>query len=141
MMGSSEQMPGPRRARAGLARAIIVVAGVALVAGILVNRYQARAADPWRTRLARGEPVKVSFLCGVALPVDCKTTVRLTYQKQDSKWCAKLQPDEQSDVSQKLACDANPEQGTISLFGLVYFFDRYGFIKTEGHFVGRLRPG
>ena len=132
---------GPRRARALLARTILVVAGVSLVAGILLNYYQSQAADPWRARLVRGEPVEVSFLCGVTLPVDCKTTVTLTYQKQDSKWCAKLQPDDQRDVSEKRSCDADPGHGTISLFGAVYSFDRYGFIKIDDHLVGRLRPG
>jgi hypothetical protein len=140
-MGAVGQVPGKRLARARLARAILVVAGVALVVGILVNLYQSRAADPWRARLVRGEPVEVSFLCGVALVLDCKTRVKLTYQKQDSKWCAKLQPDDYRDASEKRACDANPEQGTISLFGVIYSFDRYGFIKIDDHLVGRLRTG
>ncbi len=141
-MMSAKRDPGTRRTRVWLARGILVVAGISLVTGILMEHFQSRAPDPWRVRLLRREPLEVRFLCGVNLAIDCKTTVRLTYQKQDSKWCAKLQPNDPRVPEQQL-CNVDPdrERGTISLFGVVYSFDRYGFVRSDDHLVGQLRPG
>jgi hypothetical protein len=135
--GSSSKIGG----RAWLARAILVVAGASLVIGILVGHYQSHAADPWRARLVRGEPIEVRFLCGVKGVADCKTTVRITYKRQDSKWCASLQPDDRRQVLEQSWCNADPEHGTISIFGVVHSFDRYGFLRLDDHLVGQMRPG
>ena len=139
---SAKQDPGTKRVRVWLARVILVVASMSLMSGILVEHFQSGAPDPWRARLLRREPLEVRFLCGVNLAIDCKTTVKLTYQKQDSKWCAKLQPNDPR-VSEQQLCNVDPdrERGTISLFGVVYSFDRYGFVRSDDHLVGQLRPG
>jgi len=141
-MAPANQTIGTKRARVWLARVILVVASISLVTGILVEHFQSRAPDPWRARLLRREPLEVRFLCGVNLAIDCKTTVRLTYQKQNSKWCAKLQPDDPRVSGQQL-CNVDPdrERGRISLFGVVYSFDRYGFVRSDDHLVGQLLPG
>ncbi len=134
--------PGTRRTRAWLARVILVVATIALLTGILVDHFQSHAPDPWRERLLNRQPMEVRFLCGVNLTLDCKTTVKLAYQKQNSRWCAKLQPDDPL-LSEKQLCDidADRERGTIKLLGVVYSFDKYGFLRTDDHLVGQLRPG
>src|SRR5690242_11039183 len=116
MTMSAKQDPGIGRMRVWLARLILVVASVSLVMGILVDHFQSHAPDPWRERLLSRQPMEVSFLCGVKLALDCKTTVKLTYQKQNSRWCAKLQPDDPQ-ISEKQLCDidADRERGTIKL--------------------------
>src|SRR5689334_4708643 len=115
--------PSKRRARVWLARVILVVASVTLVTGILIDHFQSHAPDPWRERLLRREPLEVRFLCGVNLALDCKTTAKLTYQKQNSRWCAKLQPDDPRLSEQQLCdIDADRERGTIKLLGVVYSF-------------------
>lgn len=129
---------GDKRARARLARAILFVAGLSLVIGIAVDHYQSRAADPWRARLVNGDPVEVRFLCEVNPAVDCKTNIKITYQKRDSKWCAIRQPAAQREVPEQDWCNGDPEHGTISIFGVVYSFDRFGIMKAGDHLVGRL---
>ena len=127
-----------RRRRAWLARGIVVVATVSLVVGIWVDHRQSRSADPWRARLLRGEPVDLQFLCGASAPVDCKATVRMTYRKEDSGWCARLQTNVRGDDAAKSWCNADPGHGTISIFGVVYSFDRFGLVKINDRLVGRM---
>ncbi len=133
---------GARGMRVWLARVILIVASLCLVTGIWVDHFGSRAPDPWRERLLNREPLELRFLCGVNLALNCKTTMRLTYQKQKSSWCAKLQPDDPR-ISEQQLCDidADRERGTIKLLGVVYSFDKYGFLRTDDHLVGQLRPG
>jgi hypothetical protein len=86
----------------------------------------------------RGEPVVVRFICGTDTVLDCNISVKVTYQKQDSKWCENLERSDQAEIEETQPCDANPEMGTISLFGAPYKFDRFGAVKNEGRLVGQL---
>jgi hypothetical protein len=124
--------------RARIAGAILVIAVASIVFGSARRLYQSRTANFWQARLVRGEPVVVRFICGTDTVVDCNISVTITYQKQDSKWCENLKRSDQSEIDKTHSCNANPETGTISLFGVPYSFDRFGAVKNEDRLVGQL---
>ncbi len=80
----------------------------------------------------------VRFICGTVTVVDCNVSVKVTYQKQQSKWCENLERSDESEIYRARWCNANPEQGTLSLFGVTHSFDRYGVVKNDGRLVGQL---
>jgi hypothetical protein len=143
MMGTEGQDGGPqqrwkRSTRTRVARAILLVAVVSIVFGSARRLYQSRTANFWQARLVRGEPVVVRFICGPDSVVDCRISVTVTYQKQDSKWCENLERSDQGEIDKTHWCNANPELGTISLFGVPHSFDRFGAVKNEGRLAGQL---
>ena len=140
-MNEGDGSVGTRRTRAWLARAILLVACVSIIAGLVLDRRQSRAEDPWRAKLVRSEPVEMRFLCGANVAIDCKATAKITYRKQDSKWCASLQLGDQRDVKEEDVCNADPEHGTISIFGVVHSFDRFGIVRLDNRLVAQMLPG
>lgn len=132
---------GTRRARARLARTILIVAGISLAIGLANLIYQSLAKDPWRAKFVGGEPVEVRFLCGAGAIVDCGVSVKLVYQKQDGRWCERLEFSDRREISGQPSCSGDPEHGTISLSGVLHSFDRYGAVKVNDHLVGQLFPG
>ncbi|HEX7564578.1 hypothetical protein [Bradyrhizobium sp.] len=132
------QQRSRRRRRARVAGAILLVAVVSIVLGAAGRLYQSRTANFWQSRLVRGESVVVRFICGAGVAVDCNISVKVTYQKQDSKWCENLERSDQSEADKTHWCNANPELRTISLFGVPYSFDRFGALKNETRQVGQL---
>jgi hypothetical protein len=127
-----------RLTRARAASAIILVAAATIALGIAAKIHRSRAENPWQARLVSGQPVLVRFICGTDSAVDCKISVKLTYQKQQSRWCEDLERSDQDGISRAQWCNANPELGTLSLFGVTHSFDRYGAVKKDGHLVGQL---
>jgi hypothetical protein len=132
---------GTHRARARLARAVILIAAVSLVIGIANAIYQSRTKEPWRARIVGGEPIEVRFLCGANAVVDCGVSVRLTYRKQDGRWCEHIELSDRREISGNPSCNGDPEHGTISLLGVLHDFDRYGAVRVKDHLVGQLFPG
>lgn len=130
-----------RRRRARLARAIIVVASISLAIGVATAFYQSRTKEPWRAMIVRGDPVEVRFLCGTATVVGCGVSVKLTYQKQDAKWCERLDFSDHRVSPEKSWCNADPEHGTISILGVVHEFDGFGAVRVDDHLVGQLFAG
>jgi hypothetical protein len=127
-----------RRRRGRIATAILLIAVASIVLGAAGRLYQSRTAKFWQARLVRGEPVMVRFICGTDTVLDCDISVKVTYQKQDSKWCANLERSDHGEIDKTHWCNANPELGTISLFGVPHSFDRFGAVKHEGRLVGQL---
>ena len=75
-----------------MAGVILIVASISLVIGLADVIYDAMTAKgPWRARLVGGQPVEVRFLCGANAVVDCNVSVKVTYRRQDSKWCEQLE--------------------------------------------------
>jgi hypothetical protein len=136
--GGDAQQSMRLRRRARIARAILLVAVASIVLGVAGRFYQTRIAKFWQSRFIRGEPVVVRFICGTDPALDCKLSVKITYQKQDSKWCENLQRSDQSEIDEAHWCNASPELGTISLFGAPYSFDRFGAVRNEDRVVGQL---
>ena len=124
--------------RARVASAILLLAAGSIAIGKAAEKHRSRAANYWQARLVSGEPVVVRFICGTNTVVDCKTSVKVTYQKQQSKWCEDLERSDQDEISRARWCNANPESGTLSLFGVTHSFDRYGVVKNDGRLVGQL---
>jgi hypothetical protein len=127
-----------RRRRTRVAGAILLIAVGSIVLGAALRLYQSRTANFWQAKLMRGEPITVRFICGTDTVVECKISVKVVYQKLDSKWCENLERSDQGEVDKSHSCNANPELGTIGLFGVPYSFDRFGAVKNEGHLVGQL---
>ena len=123
-----------RMTRGRVAIAIILVAAIS----IAMSLARESAENYWQALLVRGEPVVLRFICGTESVVDCKVSIRVTYQKQDSKWCENLERSDQGEVYRTHWCNANPEQGTISVFGAQHSFDRFGVVKNGGRLVGQL---
>jgi hypothetical protein len=124
--------------RARMASAVLLVAAASIAIGWAGKNHRLRAGNDWRARLVSGEPVVVRFICGTDTVVDCKISVRVTYQKQQSKWCEDLERSDQDEISRARWCNANPELETLSLFGVTHSFDRYGVVKNDGRLVGQL---
>jgi hypothetical protein len=127
-----------RATRTRVARAIILIAVASIAFGLVRKIYQSRTENYWQARIAGGEPVVVRFICGTGSVVDCNVSVRITYQKQDSRWCANLEGSDQGEIDKTHWCNANPEQGTISIFGVPHAFDRFGAVTSDGRLVGQL---
>ena len=138
MQDSDPQLNLRRRRRGRIATAILLIAGASIVLGSARRLYQSRTANFWQARLVRGEPVVVRSICGTDTVLDCNISVTVTYQKQDSKWCENLERGDRSEIDKTQWCNANPEMGTISLFGVPYEFDRFGAVKNGGRLVGQL---
>jgi hypothetical protein len=100
--------------------------------------HRSRAGNYWQARLVNGEPVVVRFICGTDTVVDCKISVKVTCQKQQSKWYEDLERSDRDEISRARWCNANPERGTLSLFGVTHSFDRYGVVKNDGRLVGQM---
>lgn len=131
-----------RRRRARMAHAILIVAGVSLVIGLADVVYEAvTAKGPWRARLVGGEPVEVRFLCGANAVVDCNVSVKVTYHRQDSRWCEQLDFSDHRVWSEKPSCNGDPEHNMISILGVVHDFDRFGAVRVHDHLVGQMFPG
>jgi hypothetical protein len=111
---------------------------VSIAFGLARKIYQSRAENYWQARIAGGEPVVVRFICGTGSVVDCNVSVKVTYQKQDSKWCASLERSDHGEIEKTHWCNANPEQGTISILGVPHAFDRFGAVTSDGRLVGQL---
>jgi hypothetical protein len=143
MMHPEAPVSGPQQhrkllTRARVAGAILIVAMGSIAIGKAAEKYRSRAGNYWQARLVSGEPVVVRFICGTDAVVDCKISVKVTYQKQQSKWCEYLERSDQDEIYRARWCNANPELGTLSLFGVAHSFDRYGAVKNDGHLVGQL---
>ena len=138
VQGSNPQQRWRQRRRARIAGAILLIAAAAIVLGSARRLYQSRTANFWQARLVRGEPVVLRFICGTDTVVDCNISVKVTYQKQDSKWCENLERSDQGEIDKRHWCNANPEMRTISLFGVPHSFDRFGAVKNEDRLVGQL---
>jgi hypothetical protein len=124
--------------RSRIAKAIILVTVGSIAIGLAGKILRSRAGNDWQARLVGGEPVVVRFICGADTVVDCSTSVRVTYQKQQTGWCETLERSDQGEISRARWCNANPELGTLSLFGVTHSFDRYGVVKRDGRLVGQL---
>lgn len=124
--------------RSRVASAIILVAVGSIAIGLVGKILRSRAGNDWQARLVGGEPVVVRFICGTDTVVDCKISVKLTYKKQQSRWCETLERSDQDEISSAHWCNANPELGTLSLFGVTHTFDRHGVVKNDGRLVGQL---
>lgn len=127
-----------RNARARTAGVLILVAVASLAIGLALRVHQFLGRDAWRSRIVRGEPVVVRFFCGVHAVVDCNVSVRITYQRRDSAWCENLQRSDQGEVFKTHWCNGNPEQGTVSIFGVLHTFDRFGAVRVDDKLVGQL---
>jgi hypothetical protein len=127
-----------RATRTRAALAIILIAVVSIAFGLARKIYQSRTENYWQARIAGGEPVVVRFLCDTGSVVDCNVSLKVTYQKQDSKWCANLERSDKGEIDQTHWCNANPEQGTISIFGVPHAFDRFGAVTSDDRVVGQL---
>jgi hypothetical protein len=138
--GSDAQQRQRLRRRAWVAGAILLIAAASIVFGAGRRLYQSRTANFWQARLMRGEPVVVRFICGADPALDCKVSVKITYQKQDSKWCENLERSDREEIDKTHWCNADPERrtSTISLFGVPYSFDRFGAVKNDDRVVGQL---
>ena len=135
---SATSPPPARAARARLARVILVVAGVSVAIGLGLRIYQSVAPDPWRTRIVKGEPVVVRFLCNAGAVVDCNVSVKITYRKSDSGWCEDLQRSDGNEA--RKTCRGNPERGVLDILGVPHAFDRFGAVRVDGRLVGQLFP-
>lgn len=124
--------------RAWTAGAIILVAAASIGIGMAGKIHRSRAGNDWQIRMVRGEPVMVRFICGTDPVVDCNVSVKVTYEKQQAKWCETLERSDQDEISRARWCDANPERGTLNLFGVSHSFDRHGVVRKEGRLVGQL---
>jgi hypothetical protein len=138
VQSSDPQQRRRLRRRGRIATAILLIAVASIVLGSARRLYQSRTPNFWQARLVRGEPVMVRFICGTDPALDCNISVKVTYRKQDSKWCENLERSDQGEIDKTQWCNANPELGTISLFGVPYKFDRFGAVKNEGRLVGQL---
>jgi hypothetical protein len=124
--------------RARVAGAILLIAAGSVAIGKAAQTYRSRAGHDWQARLVSGEPVVVRFICGTDTVVDCKISVKVSYRKQQSQWCEDLERSDESEIYRARWCNANPERGTLSLFGVTHSFDRYGVVKNDGRLVGQL---
>jgi hypothetical protein len=124
--------------RDSLAGAIFIAAVLIVAAGAAREYYLASHLNDWQARLVRGEPAIVQFICGTDTVLDCNVPVQISYQKQESKWCENIEQGDQSGVYATHWCNADPEQGTISLYGAVHSFDADGAVKRGGKLVGQL---
>jgi len=133
--------PPPNRKRvrrAWAAAAIIFVAVISIAIGMAGKIHRSRAGNDWQVRLFKGEPVLVRFICGTDPVLDCNVSVKVTYKKQQSRWCENLERSDQGGISLAQWCNANPELGTLSLYGAPHSFDRYGVVKNGGRIGGQL---
>ncbi|SHK58302.1 hypothetical protein SAMN05444159_3640 [Bradyrhizobium lablabi] len=137
--GDAQQRLRLRR-RARVAGAILLIAIASIVFGGARRLYQSKTANFWQARLMRGEPAVARFICGADPALDCKVSVKITYQKQDSKWCENLERSDREEIDKTHWCNGDPERraSTISLFGVPYSFDRFGAVKNEDRAVGQL---
>jgi hypothetical protein len=118
-----------------------LVACVSIVTGLVLDHRYTRADDPWRARLVHGQPVQLQFLCGTNTAIDCQASAKITYRRQDSRWCASLQLGEHRAASDENGCNADPERGTISILGVVHTFDRFGVVKIRDRITAKMLPG
>lgn len=124
--------------RGRVAKAFILLAMISIALSLALESQRASAENYWQSRLVRGEPVVLRFICGTETVVDCKVSIKVTYQKQASNWCENLERSDQGEVYGTHWCNASPEQGTISIFGAPHSFDRFGVVKNNGRLVGQL---
>src|SRR5258708_12812464 len=104
---------------------MVVIDGGGMVVGWARRLYQSRTANFWQARLVRGEPVVLRFICGTDTVVDCNISVKVTYQKQDSKLCENLERSDQGEIDNRPWCNANPQTPPINLFDLPHSIDTF----------------
>jgi hypothetical protein len=123
--------------RAKVAGTILLVAAAAVAFGEIRMTYLNLTYNYWQSRLVRGRAVTVRFICGTDTVIDCKDEISLTYRKKNGKWCENLSRNGGPIISANW-CNANPEAGTVSLYGAPHSFDRFGAVTRAGHLVGQM---
>jgi hypothetical protein len=123
--------------RVRVAGAVFIAAVLVVAAGAAREYYQAWNYNQWQARLVRGEPVIVQFICGTDTVLDCNTPIKISYEKSGQKWCENLEQGDRG-IYGTHWCNADPAQGTISLYGAPHSFDRDGAVTRAGNLVGQL---
>jgi hypothetical protein len=124
--------------RRRIAGAIFMALALIVAAGAAREVYMVRHHNAWQARLIRGEPVVVQFICGTDTVLECNTPIKISYRKEGPKWCENLEQGDRGGIYGTHWCNADPAQGTISLYGAPHSFDRDGAVTRAGNLVGQL---
>jgi hypothetical protein len=124
--------------RKKVAWTILAATTTAVALGLIWTTYQRWAYDYWQARLVHGQSVIVRFICGTDLVSDCHDQFKITYERRGDLWCETLWRNAESYSVRANWCNANPELGTISLYGAPHSFNRFGVVTRAGHLVGQM---
>jgi hypothetical protein len=112
---------------------LVVCSTLAAIGGLL--EWDQEQNNEWQARFLAGKPVAVSFICGTDNPFDCKSAYEVSYSLRP-KLCEHVRINGGFDRTGW--CNGDPSNGTFSIMGAVFHFDRFGVVRLSSKLVGQL---